>query len=177
MPPSPANETASKKSHTEPLIPFLAISLAAALIAAAAAQASSILAVPVWAMFVGWVVFYTRGHSTWSGIVNVICLVIGLAIGLCANFALEQALPRWGAAALPSVVLAVSFLVMSLRALPVIDNLQAYFLGLTSVFAAQTDPGVEAFMELGVASVIGGLAGWATRTSHSKLTPRQPTLH
>jgi hypothetical protein len=171
MPESPTTETTSTAylSPAEPWIPFLGVNLATAIIAAAAAQASALLSVPVWAMFVGWVVFYTRGQSRRDGIVNIVCLIIGIAIGLTANFSMGPLLAPLGAASLPSFVLVTSFLVMSLRALPVINNIPAYFLGLTSVFAAQAQPGLEAFMELSVASAIGGLAGWAARTLHRKL--------
>jgi hypothetical protein len=173
MPRSSSTEAAARSLQTEPLGRFLAINLAAALIAAVAALVCGLLSVPVWTMFVGWVVYFSRGQSTWDGVVNILCLALGIAFGLVASFLVGPLLPILGFWSVPSFVLATSFLVMSLRGLPVINNIPAYFLGLTSVFAAQAQPGIEEFMQLAVASAIGGLAGWAARSAQAKLTPKE----
>jgi len=53
------------KSKNKPILTtlrFHAITLIAAVVAAFAATSSASLGWPVWAMFMGWVAFYTRGH-------------------------------------------------------------------------------------------------------------------
>lgn len=139
---------------------FLAISAAAALTAASAAHVTTLIAVPAWAMFMGWVAYYTRGHAGRDGLVNYPCLALGIAIGLFAVMAVGALAPSFGSFALPVVVLVVATLVVSLRAVPVLGNIPAYFLGLVTVFAAHVQPTLYAMAELGVASAIGSFAAW-----------------
>jgi Protein of unknown function (DUF1097) len=148
---------------------FLAISGAAAIVAAAAAYASTVATIPVWAMFMGWVAFYTRGHSTRAGVANLACLALGIALGLTASLAVGALHPQMGGAALPLVVLLVALLVISLRAVPVLDNVLAYFLGLISVFAAHASPGLEAFAQLTAAAALGGIAAGFARAWQGRI--------
>jgi beta-lactamase regulating signal transducer with metallopeptidase domain len=120
---------------------FLAISVAAAVTAASAAHASTLLTVPVWAMFMGWVTYYTRGHSGRDGLFNYACLVLGIGLGLLAVAAVGALAPSLGSYALPIVVLVIATLVVSLRAVPMLSNIPAYFLGLITVFAAHVPLG------------------------------------
>lgn len=142
---------------------FLAVSAAAAAVAGAAAYASGLAAVPVWAMFVGWVAFYTSGHSTREGVANLLCLVLGMVLGLMAIAAVAALAPTLGSAALPLVVVLVALLVVSFRALPVLNSVLSYFLGLITVFAAHAEPGIDAIVTFGAAGALGGLAAWLAR--------------
>jgi hypothetical protein len=147
---------------------FLAISVAAALTAAAAAHASTLLAIPVWAMFMGWVSYYTRGHSGRDGLVNYACL-LGIVLGLLAVMAVGVLAPSLGSFALPIVVLMIATLVVSLRAMPLLSNIPAYFLGLITVFAAHVQPGLCVLVELGMAGAIGSSAAWFAACWQKKL--------
>ena len=139
---------------------FIAITAAAAVTASVAAFAATVLAVPVWAMFIGWVAYYTRGHSARDGLVNFVCLALGLGLGMVAASLVGSLAPTLSALALPLVVLIVAAVVVSLRAVPTFNNIPSYFLGLISVFAAHVQPSLEAMAELGVAGAIGSFAGW-----------------
>lgn len=139
---------------------FLAISAAAALTAASAAHVTTLIAVPAWAMFMGWVAYYTRGHSGRDGMVNYACLTLGIGLGLIAMIAVGALAPSFSTFALPIVVLVVATLVVSLRAVPVLSNIPAYFLGLVTVFAAHVQPTLYAMAELGLAGAIGSFAAW-----------------
>ncbi len=150
---------------------FLAISAAAAVTAASAAHFSNLIAVPAWAMFMGWVAYYTRGHSGRDGLVNYACLALGICLGFIAVMAVGTLAPSFGTFALPVVVLVVATLVVSLRALPVLSNIPAYFLGLVTVFAAHVQPTLYAVAELGSAGAIGSFAAWfASRWQHRLAT-------
>ena len=70
--------TATSAAHRASPALFLALTLAAALTAALAAGLSARLALPVWAMFVGWVAFFTRGLTARDGAVNAACVLLGL---------------------------------------------------------------------------------------------------
>jgi hypothetical protein len=154
------------------IVRFLAVGVVAGLVAAAAAYLSTVAAVPVWAMFMGWVAYFTRGHSGRDGLMNYLCLAIGLFIGFGAAASLGVLGPVLGPFTLPIVVFGVGLLVVSLRALPVLSNIPSYFLGLITVFAAHAAPTVEAFAELGGASAIGSFAAWLCSAVQAKVVGR-----
>lgn len=139
---------------------FVAFSVAAAVTAAAAAASSLFLGLPVWAMFVGWVAFFTRGLTTRDGVVNLACVWLGVAVGIAAAMAIGMLDASLGMFALPAVVFMVALVVVSLRAVPVLNNLLCYFLGLITFFAAHMEPALDSLMHLGSASTLGSVAGW-----------------
>lgn len=151
------------------LVRFLAFGAAAGVVAAAAAHISTLAAVPVWAMFMGWIAWFTRGHSARDGLVNWICLAIGIGIGFGAAALLGLLAPVLGDFALPFVVFAVAISVVSTRILPVLSNIPGYFLGVVSVFAAHAAPTLAAFAELGGASAVGSLAAWLASTVQARI--------
>ena len=131
------------------------------LTAAAAAGLSATLALPVWAMFIGWVAFFTRGITARDGAVNAVCVALGLGFGMAAAL---------GALALPLVVFAVAVVVVSLRAAPVLDNILCYFLGLIAFFASHQPPSLAAFAGLASAVVLGSLAAWTAHALQQRIT-------
>lgn len=151
---------------------FLAVGAVAGVVAAAAAHLSATAAIPVWAMFMGWVAYFTRGHSARDGLINYLCLALGILIGFAAGATLGLLGPATGPLALPAVVFAVAILVVSLRALPALNNIPSYFMGVISVFAAHAAPTLEAFAELGGASAIGSIAAWLASALQRRVARR-----
>lgn len=141
---------------------FVAFTAVAAVTAAIAALVSASLQWPVWAMFVGWVAYFTRGGTWRSGIANYGCLGAGLALGIGAAHAIALAQPHVGAAALPLVVFVVASVVLSLRATPPLNNLLCYFLGLIAFFAAHQPPTLSTLLALAAPTALGGLAAWVS---------------
>ena len=140
-------------------------------VAASAATFSAVaLELPVWAMFIGWIAFFTRGLNFKAGLVNLGCVLIGLGLGIVAVH-LQGALgPHLGAYALSAVVLAITAAALSLARLPVFNNLLGFFLGLVSYFASHLPPTLGSFASLGLAAAIGIAAGflahaWAHRVN------------
>lgn len=119
-----------------------------------------LLSLPVWAMFIGWVAFFGRGLTLRDGLINLCCVLLGLVFGMGAALSIGALHPSLGVWALPCVVFGVAMIVVSLRSLPVMNNVVAYFLGLIPFFASQLTPSVDAFEQLGSASTLGSLAGW-----------------
>jgi hypothetical protein len=150
---------------------FVAISAAAAAVAALAAYVSLLFALPVWAMFVGWIAYHSRGTSPRDGALNFACFAIGLVIAMEATVAAAALAPAAGTLALPLVVLAVALTVVSLRAVPGVNNVLAYFLGLVSVFAAHAEPTFAAIAPLGAAGAIGVVAAWAASALQGYVAP------
>lgn len=150
----------SSSRRLQQALSFSGFTAVAAVVAAAAAGLSAALALPVWAMFIGWVAFFTRGISVREGIANAVSVALGLAVGMAAALALGVLGPLLGALALPLVVFVVAVVIVSLRAAPVLNNILCYFLGLIAYFASHLPPSIAAFTELGSATVLGSLAAW-----------------
>ncbi|MFX3723041.1 DUF1097 domain-containing protein, partial [Streptococcus suis] len=54
-------------------------------IAAIAAATSAALQLPIWAMFIGWIAFFTQGLNVRHTITNLICVWLGITIGMVAG--------------------------------------------------------------------------------------------
>ena len=151
---------------------FNSLTLAAALTAATAATASATLGWPVWAMFVGWVAFFTRGHSAKDALYSYLCLITGLGIGTIAAASVGALLPLIGPAAFGVVVFAVAMLVVSLRAVPPMNNVPAYFLGLITWFAAHAKPTPMAWLGLAAVAALGIFAAWLAHSWQATIMRR-----
>lgn len=138
---------------------YIGISAVAAVTAAAASASSLAFGLPVWAMFIGWVAFFTRGMTVRDGAINLGCVWIGIAIGALAALAIGALSPSLGMIALPVVVFVVAIIVVSLRAVPTLNNILGYFLGLIAFFAAHLEPTLGSVAELAAASGLGSVAG------------------
>jgi hypothetical protein len=125
----------------------------------AATLCATLLNVPVWAMFIGWIAFFTRGVSTRDCAINMTCVLIGLGIGITAGLAGRALEPALGVWSITLVVLMATMVVLSLQVLPVINNVLAFFLGLVCFFASHLPPSLDTFVELGTASALGVCAG------------------
>jgi hypothetical protein len=148
---------------------FFLITVTAALTASIAAGLSAALTLPVWAMFIGWVSFFTRGASARDAAVNAACVALGLGFGMVAALALGAVGPSLGALALPVVVFTVAIVVVSLRAAPVVNNIVCYFLGLIAFFASHFKPTVASFSQLAAAVALGATAAWVAHTLQHRI--------
>lgn len=152
---------------------ILGISVAAAL---AATVSTQVLDVPLWATFIGWIAFFTRGISARDGAINLACLLIGLLIGIASGAAGAALTPYLGAATITLLVLIATFLLLSLGLLPVINNVLALFMGLVCYFASHLPPALDTFIELGMALTLGVLGGLlASQAQKHWSEPKRPT--
>jgi hypothetical protein len=144
---------------------FALTTFVAAGTAAIAAAVSLAFSLPVWAMFVGWIAFFTRVHTTRTALENLGAVLVGMLIGALAASVIPQIAPIVGpGVALPVVVFVVALTVAALRGLPVMNNLLGYFLGLVAWFAAHLEPSLDNIAHLFGASMIGSTAGWVSHT-------------
>lgn len=148
----------------------LKITIAEALITALAAAVAILTELPIWAMFVGWIAYFTRGRDLRNGLINLGCVGIGLVLGVAAAAVLGSLGGPPSLAAQAGVVFAVALVVLSLRFLPVFDNLLGFFLGLVAWFAAHQPPGIDGFAMLGLAATLGTTAGWLAHSMQQRLT-------
>ncbi|MFA0812388.1 DUF1097 domain-containing protein [Microbulbifer epialgicus] len=121
----------------------------AATIASAAAFTCLATNLPPWAMFVGWIVFFTRPTSISNTLTSSICVTLGILLGVIASVINSVLLPVIGKAAFVATVFIVAFIVVSLRGKPIIGNIAAWFLGLITFFAAHAET-----TYIGIASLI-----------------------
>ncbi|MCC8938522.1 DUF1097 domain-containing protein [Bradyrhizobium sp. Arg68] len=136
---------------------FHSVTFIVAVVAAVATLATSMLSLPAWAMFLGWVGYSVSGQTRREGFANLISLLLGLALGLGAGLLIAISTPLLGVLAIPAVIFGVVVLVMSLRGLPLINNPLAYFAGLIIFFASAAAPSVGLFIELASASALGAV--------------------
>jgi hypothetical protein len=147
-----------------PAVPFLAFGGIAALTASAAATGSLLLGFAPWAMFIGWVAWFTRPVSLRQGFATWLSLLGGLALGALAVLSLRSLTPSFGVFALGLVVFVVALAVVSMRAVRLLDNIPAWFLGLIAYFAAHLEPAFASIAELGATAAIGIGGGWVSQT-------------
>lgn len=146
-------------SHSMNMNQFKAIFGESIVACLSATLCALLIDVPVWAMFIGWIAFFTRGITARDGAINMVCVFIGLAIGITAGGAGAALEPVLGAWSITPVVLVVTLIVLSLQVLPVINNVLAFFLGLVCYFASHLPPTLDTFVELATASALGVIAG------------------
>lgn len=135
---------------------------------AAATLCALVLQVPVWAMFIGWIAFFTRGMTAKDGVINLLTVWIGIAIGIAAGQLTSVLTPLTGEATLSLVVFVVALVVLSLRYMPVVNNLLGLFLGLVSFFASHQPPNFETFFTLALAATVGIVAATSLRLMQLK---------
>jgi Protein of unknown function (DUF1097) len=169
-----ARRTGIHGQKSEALWQFVGTTVVAAILATVATSASIAFNVPVWAMFIGWVAYYSRGHSAREGLANFLCLLLGLGFGILAGVAIAVLTPALGAAAVAVVVFVIGLIVVSLRAVPFVNNTLSYFLGLISFFAVHAAPSVSVVLELAGACAIGSLAAWGASMLQSRLMQGRP---
>lgn len=150
-----------ENSNRKTRLQFVLFTVIAAVVAALASWSSAVLALEVWAMFAGFIAWFTRPMSARAGVYSMICLFLGIALGALAHIATEALTPSLGAFALPLVVFVVGVLIVGLRTTRVVDNMLAWFIGLVTFFAAEVEIAPGTLLELGSACAIGGFAGWA----------------
>ncbi len=146
---------------------YILFTVTAALVAATAAHISLTLAIAPWAMFMGWVVYFTRAPSGAEGIRSFACAVIGLCLGAAATVTVAMLAPALAGLALPVTVFGTALLVIAMRGVPVFNNLLGYFIGLITFFAAHLEPGLAAIAKLAGALALGSISGWLAQKLES----------
>jgi Protein of unknown function (DUF1097) len=148
---------------------YIALPLSAAIIAAIAANTSVLLALPPWAMFMGWVAYFTRRPSAREGVQSFVCILLGLSLGALSAITVSALAPSLGGMAFPLVVLGAALAVIATRGLPVLNNLLAYFIGVITFFAAHLEPELASIARLAGATGLGCVAGWAVQTVEGRI--------
>jgi hypothetical protein len=148
---------------------YIMLTITAAIVAALAAFTSASVGLPPWAMFLGWVAYFTRQPSPVQGLQTFVCILFGLALGAAAVLSLSQLAPIIGPIALPIIVFAVGLIVIGTRGLRIFNNLLGYFIGLITFFAAHVEPALESLAGLASANAIGVFAGWTVQAAESRV--------
>jgi Protein of unknown function (DUF1097) len=107
------------------------VTLVEALITAIAATLALLGGLAIWAMFIGWIAYFTRGLDGRNGLINLGCVMIGLTLGV-ATASILGLIGSPGVPVQAAVVFGLGIVVLSLRFLPVVNNLLGFFLGLVT---------------------------------------------
>ncbi|MFC4729213.1 DUF1097 domain-containing protein [Coralloluteibacterium thermophilus] len=154
---------------------YTRIVLGEAMVASLAATAAvMLLDVPIWAMFVGWIAYFTRGLSLRHGVLNLACVLMGVGLGMVAAHALAVAGPVLGAWAPGAVVFCITIVALSLGTLPYANNILACFLGLVAFFASHLPPTAGTWLLLAMATGLGTLAGWLAHALQRRIQRGAP---
>lgn len=100
----------------------LFLTVAISTVAAIAAFGSAVLGLAPWAMFVGWVAYFTRPSSFLEGAQTGLSLWLGIGAGALAMLAIGGLMPIMGPIALLLIVFIVAVIVVSMRLVPVVNN-------------------------------------------------------
>jgi hypothetical protein len=156
---------------TRSLFPLpLKIVLGESAVASLAASGAVLLEWPVWAMFIGWISYFTRGVTARHGLVNLVCVLGGMALGVLAAMMMGALAPLLGALTTGAVVFLVAMVVLPMQHVPVFNNLLGFFLGLVGWFAAHPSPSMEAWLPLAGAATLGAMAAWLASRLHHRIT-------
>ncbi len=147
-----------------------------AVAALAASFCALIVELPIWAMFIGWISFFTRAPGVRQGAINLACTLAGLLLGMGAAVVTVVLSPALGALTVMPVVFVVAVLVLSTRRFSVFNNLLAFFLGLVSYFASHLPPTLMTFGELGGAATLGTVAGLQASALHGRWGGHAPDV-
>ncbi len=139
---------------------FVVFTIIAGIVAAVAAFGSVLLSLEPWAMFAGWVAWFTRPTSTTQGVYAIICLWLGMVLAVLGLFSVETFSPLVGPAALPLTVFVLAIVAVGLRTAPVVNNVLAWFVGLVTFYAAEPEAVLPGLLALVAATAIGALAGF-----------------
>ncbi|WP_439669226.1 DUF1097 domain-containing protein [Cupriavidus necator] len=148
---------------------FHGITLIGAVVAAVTTFLTLTAGLPAWAMFLGWVAFNTGSQTAREGAANLAAFLLGIVFGAATGLLIGWLTPRFGDLATPLAVFGDVVLVLSLRALPRINNPLAYFLGLISFFAASQPPSLMLLGALAAAGVLGAIGAGISNVLQARL--------
>lgn len=140
-----------------------------AVASSAATLCVAVFEVPVWAMFIGWISFFTRGANFRHGLVNLACVLGGVTLGIGAASLLSLLTPHLEVFAVGAVVFAITVVTLSLAKAPVFNNLLGFFLGLVAYFASHQPPSFAAFGSLALAAALGTTAAFLAHSLQKRL--------
>lgn len=148
----------------------LKVTVVESIVTAGAATTAVLIGVEIWTMFVGWIAYFTRGLDLRNGLVNLGCVVIGLVLGAGAAMTLGALGGPPSVAQQAGVVFGVALIVLSLRFLPIFNNLLGFFLGLVTWFAAHEPASPGALTALALTAALGSTAGWIAHRLQRRIT-------
>ena len=142
------------------------IMLANAAVAAATGVATALcqaIALPLWSVLLGAVIFFTGGVRIRDGAVSFICLAVGALLGAGTELVVRHLTPALADGALPLVLFALTFLLLSFRFVPIFNHLLAYYIGLIAFVASGRPPTASSVALLAAAGALGGALATISR--------------
>jgi hypothetical protein len=139
---------------------FPATVIYVSLVAALAAVLTVKLSLEIWMMFIAWTCFSLSAGNVRRGAAAIACLVGGALLAMGSIVVMGAISPVLGSWSLPIVIFGLAAVAILSTLTPPFDSVPAYFLGMTTVFAAKLPPGWTSLAVIIEAFSIGAVAGW-----------------
>lgn len=143
--------------------------LIAAVLASTAATITVGLSLPLWIMFIGWIGFSTCSGTPRDCIVSVCCTCCGFTLGILASSARSFLTEHIGLAGVSMVVFSIAIIVLSLRSSNRMGNVTAWFLGVVTYFASQSDAASPAPLVIILTNTFGFCTGFIVKQLQQKI--------
>ena len=150
-----------------------AMSANAAIAAATACTAAlcEAIALPLWLVLLGAIIFFTQGFRLRDGVVSFVCFAIGALLGAGTQLVIGYLAPDLARGTLPLVMFALTFMLLSFRFIPIFNHLLAYYMGLIA-FVASGQPATGSSVALLVAAgALGGALATISRELERRICP------
>lgn len=147
----------------------MAHSLFVGCIAAAAVWTSLFAGLPVWAVFIGWALYFLMCSGVRSALLAGAQLIVGLLLGAALVYTNGLLTPTFGSYSLMILAFVFGSAFVFVEGLAPLNNIPAYYFGAIVMIASGLPPQPRIVASL-VASVILGLAlGWMTVYGRARL--------
>lgn len=141
---------------------FHRATLVAAFVASLSALLTALIGLAPWVMFVGWVAFFTR-PPTWQNALSAgLCSGLGFVLAIGAAHLIGALMPVIGVLSFACAVFVCAFAVVSLRVIPWVNNLAAWFIGMIAFFAAHPPLHADSLAVYLAIIWLGVFSGWLT---------------
>jgi hypothetical protein len=168
--PAPSRAQWVEGVHRPPPSGFLRYNsqtLAASILAGAAAGICALVGWPVWGMFLGWVAAFAAGQRFAQVVRSYVCFVAGIGIGAAGTVAVTRLSPFVGPIASGVVVLVMATIIASTRKLPYANIVPNFILGVLGIFAFHSGLFDLAGIKVAAAGAVGAIGVWlASRLQH-----------
>lgn len=147
-----------------------------AIVAAVISTITLALGLKIWAMFIAWTAFGLGNKTLLGGSYAIASMFAGVAIGMLVFPAMGTVSSISPALALPVAVFMAVVLAMGITLTKPVDNVPACFLGMSTMFASNMDPGLKTYLHLAAAILLGAAAAATIHLCARSQAKHEPTV-
>lgn len=145
-------------------------SLFVGIVAATAVWTSVLAGLPVWAVFLGWALYFVLTTGVRSALLAAAQIIAGLILGAGLVHVNGLLAPVLGNYALMMLAFAFGSSFVFVERLPPFNNIPAYYFGAIAMIASGLPPEPKNVATLAVSASLGLALGWMTVLGRARLT-------